>query len=87
MRLKRMLLPGIRLTTQPSFAGFLRRMPVRFECVVHHGDICALYKYNGLNASDTHHLKTLGDEEAQLKHLLAGSLLRNAVLKDLSEKR
>ena len=43
-------------------------------------------KYGGMNVSDTHRLKTLEHENAQLKRLLAGTILDNVVLKYLLEK-
>ena len=43
-------------------------------------------KYGGMNVSDTHHLKSLEHENAQLKRLLADTMLDNVVLKDLLGK-
>ena len=43
-------------------------------------------KYGGMNVSDTRHLKSLEHENAQLKRLLADTMLDNVVLKDLLGK-
>ena len=42
-------------------------------------------KYGGMNVSDTHRLKSLEDENAKLKRLLADTMLDNVV--DLSRFR
>ncbi len=39
-----------------------------------------------MNVSDTHRLKSLEDENAKLKRLLADTMLDNVVLKDLLGK-
>lgn len=44
-------------------------------------------KYGGMNASDAVRLRTLEDENAKLKRLLADAMLDNTVLKDLLGKR
>jgi putative transposase len=43
-------------------------------------------KYGGMNVSDAVKLRTLEDENAKLKRLLAEAMLDNAVLKDLLGK-
>lgn len=43
-------------------------------------------KYGGLDVSDARLLKTLEDENARLKKLLAEQLLDNAILKDVAAK-
>jgi len=43
-------------------------------------------KYGGMNVSDTQRLKSLEDENAKLKRLLADTMLDNVVLKDLLGK-
>ena len=43
-------------------------------------------KYGRMNVSDTHRLKSLEDENGQLKRLLAYTMLDNVVLKDLLGK-
>ncbi len=43
-------------------------------------------KYGGMNMSDTHRLKSLEDENARLKRLLADTMLDTVVLKDFLGK-
>ena len=43
-------------------------------------------KYGGMNVSDAVKLRTLEDENAKLKRLLADAMLDNVVLKDLLGK-
>ena len=63
------------------------------------GDVCrkhgissaTFYKwkarYGGLEVSDAKRLKSLEDENAKLKKLLAEAMLDNAMLKDISAKK
>ena len=44
-------------------------------------------KYGGLDVSEARRLKTLEDENARLKKLLAEAMLDNAMLKDLNSKK
>jgi len=44
-------------------------------------------KYGGLRVSDAKRLRALEAENAQLKKLLAESMLDNAVLKDVNSKK
>jgi putative transposase len=44
-------------------------------------------KYGGLEVSDARRLKTLEDENAKLKKLLAEAMLDNAMLKDIASKK
>ena len=44
-------------------------------------------KYGGLEVSDARQLKSLEDENARLKKLLAEAMLDNAILKDVSAKK
>ena len=44
-------------------------------------------KYGGLDVSDARRLKTLEDENARLKKLLAEAMLDNAILKDVASKK
>ena len=44
-------------------------------------------KYGGLEVSDAKRLKTLEDENAKLKKLLAEAMLDNAMLKDVASKK
>jgi putative transposase len=43
-------------------------------------------KYGGLEVSDARRLKSLEDENAKLKKLLAEAMLDNAMLKDVASK-
>ena len=63
------------------------------------GDVCRKYgvssatfykwkaKYGGLQVSDARRLRTLEDENAKLKKLLAEVMLDNAILKDVAAKK
>ena len=44
-------------------------------------------KYGGLDVSDAKRLKSLEDENAKLKRLLAEAMLDNAMLKDIAAKK
>jgi putative transposase len=44
-------------------------------------------KFGGLEVSDAKRLKSLEDENARLKKLLAEAMLDNAVLKDIAAKK
>ena len=44
-------------------------------------------KYGGLDVSEARRLKSLEDENAGLKKLLAEAMLDNAMLKDLNSKK
>ena len=44
-------------------------------------------KFGGLEVSDARRLRTLEDENAKLKKLLAEAMLDNAVLKDVAAKK
>ncbi|CUH74783.1 Transposase [Tritonibacter multivorans] len=44
-------------------------------------------KYGGLEVSDARKLKTLEDENAKLKKLLAEQMLDNAMLKDVASRK
>jgi putative transposase len=44
-------------------------------------------KYGGLQVSDARRLRTLEDENAKLKRLLAEVMLDNAILKDVAVKK
>ena len=44
-------------------------------------------KYGGLDVSDAKRLRSLEDENAKLKKLLAESMLDNAMLKDIATKK
>ena len=44
-------------------------------------------KYGGLDVSDAKRLKALEDENAKLKKLLAETMLDNAILKDINNRK
>ena len=44
-------------------------------------------KYGGMDVSDARRLKTLEDENAKLKKLLAEAMLDNAMLKEIASKK
>ncbi len=44
-------------------------------------------KFGGMDVSDARRLKTLEDENAKLKKLLAEAMLDNAMLKDIASKK
>jgi putative transposase len=44
-------------------------------------------RYGGLDVSDAKRLKSLEDENAKLKKLLAEAMLDNAMLKDIASKK
>lgn len=44
-------------------------------------------RYGGLDVSDARRLKTLEDENAKLKRLLAEAMLDNVMLKDIASKK
>ena len=44
-------------------------------------------KFGGLDVSDAKRLKSLEDENAKLKRLLAEAMLDNAMLKDIATKK
>ena len=44
-------------------------------------------KYGGLDVSDVKRLKALEDENAKLKKLLAETMLDNAIVKDINNRK
>jgi putative transposase len=44
-------------------------------------------KFGGMNVSDAKRLKSLEDENAKLKKLLAETMLDNAILKDINSRK
>ena len=44
-------------------------------------------KFGGMNVSDAKRLKSLEDENAKLKKLLAETILDNAILKDINSRK
>lgn len=65
-------------------------MPTADVCRKHGISSATFYKYKskfgGLEVSDARRLRTLEQENARLKKLLADQMLDNAVLKDLASK-
>ena len=65
-------------------------MPTAEVCCTHGLNPALFYtfkaKYGGMNLSDTHRRKSLGDETSKLTPLLADTMLDNVVLKDLPGK-
>ena len=81
--------------TEEQIIGILREQeagaPVADLCRKHGLSSPTFYKwkakYGGLEVSEARRLKTLEDENARLKKLLAEAMLDNAVLKDLASKK
>jgi putative transposase len=81
--------------TEEQIIGILREQ----EAGVRTADVCRKHgvssatfykwkaKYGGLDVSDAKRLKTLEDENAKLKRLLAEAMLDNAMLKDVAAKK
>lgn len=66
-------------------------MPTADVCRKHGISSATFYKYKskfgGLEVSDARRLRTLEQENARLKKLLADQMLDNAMLKDLASKK
>ena len=81
--------------TEEQIIGILRE----HEAGAKTGDVCrkhgvssaTFYKwkarFGGLDVSDAKRLRSLEDENAKLKRLLAEAMLDNAMLKDLNSKK
>jgi putative transposase len=81
--------------SEEQIIGILREQ----EAGAKTGDVCRKYgvssatfykwkaKYGGLDVSDAKRLKSLDDENAKLKKLLAEAMLDNAMLKDIATKK
>jgi putative transposase len=81
--------------TEEQIIGILREQ----EADAKTGDVCRKYgissatfckwkaKYGGLDVSDAKRLKSLEDENAKLKKLLAEAMLDNAMLRDIAAKK
>ena len=79
---------GSRKTDHRDFAGACGRSEDADLCR-EHGISSATYykwkaKFGGLDVSDAKRLKSLGNENAKLKRLLAEAVLDNAMLKDIA---
>lgn len=66
-------------------------MPTAEVCRKHGISSASFYKYKakfgGMDVSDARRLRSLEDENARLKKLLADQMLDNAVLKDVAAKK
>ncbi|KKK59247.1 hypothetical protein LCGC14_3036290 [marine sediment metagenome] len=80
--------------TEAQIIGMIKEqeagMPIAEICRRHGLSPATFYKlkarYGGMEVSDAAKLKTLTDENAKLKRLLADTMLDNVVLKDLLGK-
>ena len=81
--------------TEEQIIGILREQEAgakTAEVCRRHGISSATFyawkaKYGGLNVSEARRLKTLEEENAKLKRLLADAMLDNVALKDLVSKK
>lgn len=81
--------------TEEQIIGVLREQ----EAGVKTADVCRKHgvseatfykwkaKYGGMDVSDARRLKTLEDENAKLKKLLAEAMLDNAMLRDVAARK
>jgi putative transposase len=80
--------------TKAQIIGMIKEqeagMPTAEVCRTHGLSPASFYKfkakYGGMNVSDTHRRKSLGDENSKLKCLLVDTMLDNVVLKNLLAK-
>ena len=81
--------------TEEQIIGVLREQEAGAKtadvCRKHGISSATFYKwkarYGGLDVSDAKRLKSLDDENAKLKKLLAEAMLDNAMLKDIASKK
>jgi putative transposase len=81
--------------TEEQIIGILREQEAGAKtadvCRKHGVSGATFYKwkarYGGLDVSDARRLKSLEDENAKLKRLLAEAMLDNAMLKDINSKK
>ena len=81
--------------SEEQIIGILREheagMPTAELCRKHGISSATLYKwkakFGGLDVSDARRLKTLEDENAKLKKLLAETMLDIAILKDINARK
>lgn len=81
--------------TEEQIIGMLKEQEARTAtadvCRKHGISSATFYKfkakYGGMDLSDARRLKTLEDENARLKKLLAEQMLDNAILKDVAAKK
>ena len=81
--------------TEEQIIGILREQEAGAKtaevCRKHGVSTATFYKwkakFGGMDVSDARRLKTLEDENAKLKKLLAEAMLDNAMLKDIASKK
>ena len=81
--------------TEEQIIGILREQESGAKtaevCRKHGISTATFYKwkarFGGMDVSDARRLKTLEDENAKLKKLLAEAMLDNAMLKDIASKK
>ena len=81
--------------TEEQIIGMIKEqeagMPTADVCRKHGVSTASFYKYKakfgGMDVSDARRLKSLEDENAKLKKLLAEQMLDNAMLKDVNAKK
>jgi len=81
--------------TEEQIIGILKEQEAGMKtadvCRKHGISQATFYKYKakfgGLDVSDARRLKSLEDENAKLKKLLAEAMLDNAMLKDVASKK
>ena len=81
--------------TEEQIIGMIKEqeagLPTAEVCRKHGISTASFYKYKskfgGMDVSDAHRLKSLEDENARLKKLLAEQMLDNAMLRDVNSKK
>jgi putative transposase len=81
--------------TEEQIIGMLKEqeagLPTAEICRKHGVSQATFYKYKakfgGMEVSDARRLRTLEDENAKLKKLLAEQMLDNAILRDVAAKK
>ena len=81
--------------TEAQIIGMIKEqeagMPTAEVCRRHGLSLASFYKfkakYGGMNVSDTHRLKSLEDENAKLKKLVADLSLDKAMLQDVLRRK
>ena len=81
--------------TEEQIIGMIKEqeagLPTAEVCRKHGISSASFYKYKakfgGMDVSDARRLKSLEDENARLKKLLAEQMLDNAMLKDVNSKK
>jgi putative transposase len=81
--------------TEEQIIGMIKEqeagLPTAEVCRKHGISTASFYKYKskfgGMDVSDARRLKSLEDENARLKKLLAEQMLDNAMLRDVNSKK